>query len=467
MRFPRKTAARVLALLALTGAAALASSPASAAGKGWRFFGQPRPKNVIVMISDGCGFNHVDAASLYQYGATGTQVYETWPVRLAMSTYMMGQTYEPELAWRYFRYVAREYTDSAAAATAMSTGVKTYGGAIGVDSDEWPLSHVLQRAEELGKATGVITSVQISHATPAGFVAHNVSRGNYAEIAREMVYGSAVDVVMGCGHPQFDDNGRRLTTDPATWEYRYVGGIETWNALRAGTAASDADGDGTDDAWTLVTSLAEFRGLMTGPTPRRVLGVAEAAQTLQYNRDAVEGEVKPYDTPLIPTVPTLAEMTKAALNVLDDDPDGLFLMIEGGAVDWASHGNSSSRLVEEQIGFNRAVEAVCEWVEHHGGWRETLVIVTADHETGYLTGPGSGAGTGPGDATWKPLVNNGVGELPGMQWNSGDHTDSLVPLYARGCGWHTFWLQKLTLDPVRGLTMGNTGIARIVFRLWY
>jgi alkaline phosphatase len=123
-------------------------------------------------------------------------------------------------------------------------------------------------------------------------------------------------------------------------------------------------------------------------------------------------------------------------------------------------------VIEEQIDFNRAVEAVCEWVEANDGWDETLVIVTADHETGYLTGPGSGAGSGPGGATWKPLVGNGAGELPGMQWHSGGHTNSLVPLHARGRGWHTFWFQKLKADPVRGLYMDNTDIAKIVFRLW-
>ena len=79
----------------------------------------------------------------------------------------------------------------------MSTGVKTYDGAIGVDLEGLPLEHALELAEEKGKATGVVTSVEWSHATPAGFVAHNVSRNNYAEIAQEMIYDSAVDVIMG------------------------------------------------------------------------------------------------------------------------------------------------------------------------------------------------------------------------------------------------------------------------------
>ncbi len=83
-------------------------------------------------------------------------------------------------------------------------------------------------------------------------------------------------------------------------------------------------------------------------------------------------------------------------------------MVEGGAVDWAAHANQSGRVIEEEIDFNHSVEAVVEWVEKNSNWGETLVIVTGDHETGYLTGPGS-------DPAWMPLVNNGAGYLPGME----------------------------------------------------
>ncbi len=84
-------------------------------------------------------------------------------------------------------------------------------------------------------------------------------------------------------------------------------------------------------------------------------------------------------------------MTKAALNVLDDDPNGFFIMIEGGAVDWAAHANQSGRLIEEMNDFNKSIEAVIRWIDTNSNWNETLVIITADHETGHLTGPGSGS----------------------------------------------------------------------------
>jgi len=110
-------------------------------------------KNVILMISDGCGYNHVDAATIYQYGKTGVQSYEQFPVKLAMATYLDGKSYQPEKAWSSFKYVSKSksYTDSAAAATTMSTGVKTKKGYVGLDPDKAPLKHTVELAEERGR----------------------------------------------------------------------------------------------------------------------------------------------------------------------------------------------------------------------------------------------------------------------------------------------------------------------------
>ncbi len=423
--------------------------------------GKPPAKNIIVLIADGRGFNHVDAASFYQEGKEVRQVYNRFPFRFAMSTYMdyevdescYGQGYDPIDAWSDFAYVSECYTDSAAAATTMSTGVKTYNGAIGVDMDMNPLQHILDAAEAKGKSTGVITSVEWTHATPAGFVAHNISRNNYAEIGVEMVYDSAADVVMGAGHPWYDADGTPKDT-PNT--FKYVGGKTTWDDLLAGTAGGDADGDGIDDPWVLIQTRDEFQALMEGPTPKRVLGTAQVYQTLQSNRSG-DGNADPYVVPLIETVPTLEEMTKAALNILDDDPDGLFLMVEGGAVDWASHANQSGRMIEEHNDFDKAVEAVVGWVKENSNWGETLVIVTSDHETGYLTGPGS-------DPNWFPIVNNGAGYLPGMEWHSGDHTNSLVPFFAKGDAGRLFTPYANEFDPAFGKYLDNTEMAFGIFQ---
>lgn len=413
-------------------------------------------RNVIIMISDGCGFNHLRAANLYEVGEPGNPLYDAFDVHLSMTTFADGGSYDPEQAVSDFAYVAARATDSAAAATAMACGIKTYAGAIGVDPDGREVANVLERAEESGKATGVVTSVYFSHATPAGFVAHNESRNNYVEIANEMIRDSAVDVIMGCGHPEFDANGRARDER----ESRYVGGAETWEDLRAGRAGADADGDGEADPWTLVESLAEFEALQEGEAPARVLGVPQVATTLQQRRDTDadsedDENAPPFEVPLIDTVPTLAQMTLGALNVLDDDPDGLVLMVEGGAVDWASHANQSGRVIEEQIDFNRAVEAVADWIEENRGWDESLLIVTADHECGYLTGPDAGP-------EFTEPVGRGPGNLPEMEWHRGGHTNQLVPLLARGA--QAGQLRGLVsgTHPVRGDYVDNTGLARLL-----
>lgn len=457
---------------------------------------QVKVKNVILMIGDGMGYNQLDAASIYQYGERGSQVYESFPVSYAVMTSQAARFdkqgnlvfewgYDPRKAWSWFDYVKVGATDSAAAATAMSTGVKTYSSAIGVDLDKKPLKHFMEYAEEFGKATGVVTSVQFSHATPAGFVAHNVSRNNYSEIAREMILDSKVDVIMGCGHPLFDNSGNKTKDE----DFKYVGGKYLWNGLLAGNinfdldgdgkidnSVEDADGDLSPDKWTLIQEPEEFKSLMNGQTPKRVLGVAKSRETLQCRRKtpdnsgySISEEKLPYQTPLNPNVPTLAEMTLSAINVLDDDPDGFMLMVEGGAIDWACHDNWSARLIEEQIDFNKAVEAVVNWIEKNSSWDETLLIVTGDHETGYLTGPNSGPDPDDendnNDPIWYPLVNNGPGKMPGMEWHSKDHTNSLIPFFAKGTGAELFASKVIGLDPVRGLYIDNTAIAKVVLEL--
>ena len=149
-------------------------------------------------------------------------------------------------------------------------------------------------------------------------------------------------------------------------------------------------------------------------------------------------------------------MTKAALNILDDDPDGIFLMVEGGAVDWASHANQSGRLIEEQIDFDNAVEAVVDWVQRNSNWGETLLVVTGDHECGYLTGPGS-------DPSWEPVVNNGEGALPGLEWHSGNHTNSLIPFFAKGDAARLLRYFADKLDPVRGPYLDNSEMGAALF----
>lgn len=413
-------------------------------------------QNVIILIADGCGYNHVDATSFYQYGQKGLQVYESFPIQFAMTTYQVDGQYDPNLAWQDFDYVREGATDSAAAATAMATGVKTYSGSIGLDADDNPVMNVVERAEALGKATGVVTSVPFSHGTPAGFVAHNVSRDNFRQIAAEMIYESAVDVIMGCGHPIYDNDGRRRKPVNITYISEAVY-VDLFNGL----AGTDADRDGFDDPWMFIQTLEEFQNLAVGPAPKRVFALPAVFETLQQERRGND-KAAPYVVPLTSTVPTLEQMTRAALNVLDDDPDGFLVMIEGGAVDWAGHKNQSGRLIEEMIDFNKTVEAIVDWVEQNSSWQDTIVIVTSDHETGYLLGPRSGPQYG---YVRNDIVNKGQGNLPGMEWHSPTHTNSLVPLFAKGCGDELFNDCIDGNDPVKGPYIDNTDIAKVVFAL--
>ncbi|MBF7096268.1 alkaline phosphatase [Alkalibacter sp. M17DMB] len=410
-------------------------------------------KNVILLISDGWGSNQILATDYFTDGKAGTQIYENFPAKVNMSTYSFGEpgteddldsVYTSSL-WDNFNLLKNNPTDSAAAGTAMSTGTKTYDAAIGVDQELEDLKHIAEDFEELDKATGVVSSVEFSHATPASFVDHNASRNNYSDIANGMIQNSATDVIMGAGNPNFDDNGQLRSTP----NYRYVGGEETWEALLAGTLGNDADNDGDIDYWNLIQTKDDFEELQYGNAPDRLIGVPEVYSTLQQSRGG-DRYADAFDVPFNDNVPTLEVMTSGALNVLDNNENGFFLMVEGGAVDWAGHANQSGRLIEEQEDFNRAVEAVCNWVEENSNWGETLVIVTGDHETGYLTGTAG---------VYDEVKNNGAGEMPTMVWNSSNHTNQLIPLFAKGTGAEIFKKLADETDPVKGNYIDNTEIS--------
>jgi alkaline phosphatase len=454
-----------------------------------------KAKNVIFMIGDGMGVNDVLIGDYYQ---GTTQVFEDFPVKLFTSTYELEAVsnpypyprlhpvasanplyeaygYDTTLAWTDFNYVrwsdpagaGRAYdnnsTDSASSATAMSSGTKTKDGVLGVDINSVPVQHFSQWAENLGKATGVVSTMPISHATPGGFSAHNTNRGAYAQIFNEQIYTSALDVAFGVGAPDFNNNGDPVAGPYTDSQAKYVGGAATWADVSDGSVTgADANGDGNPDNWSVIRTKAEFQALASGATPDRVLGVAQVFESMQWYRNPQYSTAAAYVDPFIPGLPTLTDMSLAALNVLDNDPDGFFVMIEGGAIDYGGHFNTPGRLVEEVIDFNNAVQAVVDWIEANGGWDANLLIVTADHETGYIWGPGSGA-----PATWNPVVDNGAGVMPGFTFNSDIggfnwHTNSLVPMYAKGAGSDMFNTLATGIDPVRGAFIDNTDYVKVM-----
>ena len=217
-------------------------------------------RNVIIMIADGQGFNTVEATRYYT-GQTPVQM--TFELQAAVSTYSASGLqrsrpypdarlgYDPAKAW-YVDYPSWPglATDSSSAATAIYTGIRTHDGMVSMATDgKTPLITIAEIADYHGKATGAVSTVQWCHATPGSFWAHSPSRGNYADIAREMVYESGLDVIIGAGHPGYDDNGAARTTEPAKWDYKCVGGQETWQQLLSGT---------TGRGWTFTDSKARL-----------------------------------------------------------------------------------------------------------------------------------------------------------------------------------------------------------------
>ncbi|MBN1629210.1 MAG: alkaline phosphatase, partial [Thermoleophilia bacterium] len=302
------------------------------------------------------------------------------------------------------------------------------------------------------------------------------------------------DLVIGAHNPWYNLNGEKRETPVFSDTSKYLWKESTWNDLVAGKIGNDADGDGEVENWSLIESRADFQAMMTGETPERVAGVIQNAGDdgigsgyTQFYRTGAADDT-PFTVPLLETSPTLTEMSMVALNVLDQDPDGFVVMIEGANIDYGNHFGWLGRAIEEQIDFNDAVQAVHDWVEANSNWGETLLIVTSDHETGGIWGPDSTAGMAEypsaprfivrGDPTvFVPIVNNGAGELPTVtyynhraQYDNPDtgvkfywHTNALVPVYAKGANAAFFKTQVRGIDPVRGAYIDNTDIFDVMY----
>ncbi len=446
----------VKVVLAAMGVVASGMSVGAAEGSG--------PKNVILMVGDGMGFAQVESAGLYHHGKPDGQPY--WQFQpLAATTYSeSGKGYDPEAAAKDFDYVRKDPTDSAAAATTLSTGVKTLNKRIGQDADGKPLRHLYQDAEAMGKSTGVLSTVYLSHATPAAFTTFAKSRNDVEALAYDMITNSSLDLLIGAGHPWFDDDSKQvggLGDNPYKTDGSYdrIGGEALWRSIQEGKAGGDADGDGKADPWRLIDELAGFEALAKGDGDAgRVLGVLPVASTLQANRDG-DKKAGPYEVAATPNLPGMALLVEGALNTLSKDPEGFFLMAEGGAIDWAGHSNAFGRLIEEQHDFDLAVEAVVAWVEKNSSWEDTLLIITADHETGYLCGPDS-------DPEVNPLEGHGKGATPGFQWNTGSHTNQVVPVFAKGQGAEKLLDAVKGTDARRGPYIDNADIPKTIRAVW-
>jgi alkaline phosphatase len=246
--------------------------------------------------------------------------------------------------------VASGATESAAAGTVLGTGVKITTGTLGFAPAGTRLLTVGEQAMEVRKKVGLVTSVPFNHATPAGFIAHNKTRNDYHGVATEMI-ASGVDVLIGGGPPNY--------TDANTSRASHFG---------AGSWISQPDFECVTKgqiSFSYIKSKADFERVADGENvPDKLFGLARVAETFQYSRPGVANKtVLPFTDAVNADVPSLATSTRAALNVLEKDEEGFFLMLESSAVAWAGHANQTTRVVEERLSFNDSVDAVTDWVE--------------------------------------------------------------------------------------------------------
>ncbi|NGP45751.1 alkaline phosphatase [Bacillaceae bacterium SIJ1] len=286
-------------------------------------------KNVIFLVGDGMGPSFT---TMYRY-------YKDNP-----DTPVMEMTeFDPYLVGLQSTYpgdLEQNITDSAAAATTMSSGVKTYNGAIAVDMEKQNVETVLEMAKMEGKSTGLVATSQVNHATPAAFGAHNESRQNYNEIADDyfdlMIDGNhVVDVILGGGTDYFDREDRNLINEFEKDGYSYVTNREQ----------------------------------MMNDDNEQVLGLfAPVGMDKMIDRNE--------------NTPSLNEMTESALDRLNKNDDGFFLMVEGSQIDWAGHDNDVVGVMSEMEDFEEAFATAIDFAKEDG---ETLVVATADHSTGGMS----------------------------------------------------------------------------------
>ena len=294
-------------------------------------------KYVFYFIGDGMGLNQVNATEMFlaeqENGRIGTSplCFASFPYAGYATTYS----------------ATNSITDSSAAGTALATGVKTYNGAIGVNPDKEVVESVAVKAQRSGKRVGVTTSVSIDHATPSAFYAHQESRSWYYEIALDLPK-AGFDFYAGSGFLKPDrthDKKKAPSIYPIFAEagYALARGVEEYQAKRA-----EAD--------------------------KMILIQQEGADqsSLPYAIDRKEGDL------------TLKQITESAVDFLmkDGGKKGFFLMVEGGKIDWSCHGNDAATTVREVMDMDEAVKVAYEFYKKHP--KETLIVVTADHETGGL-----------------------------------------------------------------------------------
>ncbi|MEI5905987.1 alkaline phosphatase [Bacillus spongiae] len=306
-----------------------------------------QPKYVFLFIGDGMGMPQRSLTEYYKntvMGNTDILSMHTLPVAADISTHSSDTL----------------ITDSGAAGTSLSSGYKTYNGAIGMEDDKTSKPTIIEALEKEGFQTGLITSTRMTHATPASFASHQDSRENANEIAEDYLE-SGVDFLAGGGYRHFvgEDNDMGLNS-----KREDSGLIESFE----------------DEGYTIFLSEKDTTKFLSEDITKeeKVLGLFSYSH-IPYviDRDETEKEGKEY--------PRLDQMTKKGIEFLYNkgEDSGFFLMVEGGRIDHAAHANDALGVIEETLELDKAIDEALAFYEKHPD--ETLILVTADHETGGLT----------------------------------------------------------------------------------
>lgn len=305
-------------------------------------FAQQRAKYVFFFIGDGMGVNQVNASETY-LGAIEGKIGTT---PLCFPSF-------PNVALVNTQSATNGVTDSAAGGTALATGSKTKNGTLGMLEDgKTPITSIAYWAQQAGAAVGVATSVSVDHATPGAFYAHVPDRGMYYTIGQQL----------------------------CKTNYDFFGGSDFLKPTKKDSNEPDLYKQAADAGYTIARGYADYQKKAKKSNKLILLQTEEASKK---DRNSL-----PYAIDRDKKAMTLQDITRAGINYLTaKNKDGFFLMIEGGKIDWACHDNDAATVVKETIDMDYAVRVAYEFYMQHPD--ETLIVVTADHETG-----GMGLGTG-------------------------------------------------------------------------
>lgn len=374
----------LLAVLTFSGACSLQSSPENA-------------ESAIIFVGDGMGTAHRSAIQLSTVGLGEDLEMNNLPHSGLSSTSPVGSE--------------TIITDSGAGATAIASGVKTSNYAVGVDAEGERVTTLLEQAKEAGKSVGLVTTSQVTDATPAAFAAHVEKRGDQSEIARQYLEETKPDVVLGGGEDYWRPEKELGDSNSPTEDTE--------------EGSRDSEEDLVEKARRLGYDYVTNAEELDAADGSKILGLFADGEMY---RSGPEGEGAEYN----PTVP-LHEMTRKAIEVLSENSEGFFLVVEEGAIDAMSHASNAELMLEAGQQLDKSVAVAKDYVESNPN---TLLVVAADHETGGMSvealDRGSENPVGPGE--------DGPFQVPdselqfSIDWTTNDHTATDVPITASGPG---------------------------------